>query len=799
MVSIVGTVTLASASLTVAGALPAMAGPAHPGRTTIVVSPSGNDRNQGTFGRPLKTLAAAQQLERASVRAGRSVTVELTDGTYQLDAPLRFTAQDSGTGENPVNWTSARGAHPVVSGGSPVTGWTMADASKNIFVASVPTGQDSRQLYVDGTSAPRAAITISRSDVTVTEAGMTINNPALSYLASLPEQSRIEVESQDSFTDRYDPVQSITGSTITMQQPGWQNNNWGYDTLAHPFAGGTLQLENSYAFLQAGQWYLDPSAGKLYYRAAAGVDPSTRSFVLPKLESLVQVAGTYDHPVTGLTFTGIQFSYSTWLSPGSPIGYADQQNGTFIPTAFPQPANYIETCRSGCAQFEGARNSWDQVPAAVQVAAASHVTFSDDTFAHLGQVGLGLGNDADANGSGIGLGVSDITVHHNLFTDLGGAGVVAGGVQPNAHHPSDPRMTLKDITIDNNLVTDVAKDYKEMSGILSTYADHTVIEHNEVSNLAYDGIDVGWGWGANDAGGSPDYQNRGLYGYQPVYTTPTTLKNTVIKDNLVHGTKKVFHDGGSIYNLSANPGAVFSGNYVYDNLHTVGLYLDEGSRYVTLQNNVLQDSGAWVFTNSYGTINNTSDNVIKDNWYNAGFAQTPNATAHHNQLIDNVQVSGTGWPIDAQRVIFHAGIEPEYRTFSGATAPTSPLGVDLTSSAAAVAPGASVDVTVTVADFSDRSALLSSDGLVVPRGWTASAGGQLQRVLGGGRTTTQVWHVTAPSDAAAGTVSVSQTVCAAHGGSDREVPDRRHGDPTCTASSGSGAVERNLALTVTAG
>ncbi len=799
MVSIVGTVALAGAGLMVTGALPAMAGPAQPDRTTIVVSPSGNDHNQGTFGRPLRTLAAAQQLARAAVRAGRSVTVELAGGTYQLDSPLRFTAQDSGTSENPVIWTAARGAHPVVSGGSPVTGWTVADSSKNIFVASVPTGQDSRQLYVDGTSAPRAAVTISRSDVTVTESGMTIDNPALSYLASLPEQSRIEVESQDSFTDRYDPVQSITGSTITMQQPGWQNNNWGYDTLAHPFAGGTLQLENSYAFLQTGQWYLDPSAGKLYYRAAAGVDPSTRSFVLPKLESLVQIAGTYDHPVTGLTFTGIQFSYSTWLSPGSPIGYADQQNGAFIPTAFPQPANYIETCRSGCAQFEGARNSWDQVPAAVQVAAASHVTFADDTFAHLGQVGLGLGNDADANAAGIGLGVSAITVHHNLFTDLGGAGVVAGGVQPNAHHPSDARMTLKDITIDDNLVTDVAKDYKEMSGILSTYADHTVIEHNEVSDLAYDGIDVGWGWGANDAGGSPDYQNRGLYGYQPVYTTPTTLKNTVIKDNLVHGTKKVFHDGGSIYNLSADPGAVFSGNYVYDNRHTVGLYLDEGSRYVTLQDNVLQDSGAWVFTNSYGTINNTSDNVIKDNWYNAGFAQTPNATVHNNQLIDNVPVSGTSWPIDAQRVIFHAGIEPEYRTFSGDTVPTSPLGIDLTSSAAAVAPGASVDVTVTVADFSDRSTLLSSGGLVVPGGWTASAGGQLQRVLDGGRTTTQVWHVTAPSDAPVGTVSVSQTVCAAQVGSDREAPDRRHGDTTCTASSGSGAVGRTLTLTVSAG
>ncbi|MEU8178784.1 right-handed parallel beta-helix repeat-containing protein [Microbispora hainanensis] len=667
LASLLGSISVATAGIVVGGATPALAVPPHPGRTTIVVSPTGDDHNQGTPGKPLRTLTAAQAMARASARAGSAVTVELRDGTYRLDEPLRFTAEDSGTSAKPVTWTAAKGAHPIISGGRAVTGWTPYDAGKNIFVASVPKGQDSRQLYKNDAAVPRAAIKIDRSDVTITESGMEIKNPTLNYLATLPDQSRIEVESQGSFTDRYAPVQSISGTTVTMQQPAWQNNNWGYDTLARPFAGGQLLLENSYAFLQEGQWYLDPAGGKLYYRAAAGEDPNGASFVLPYLESLVQIAGSYAKPVHDLTFSGIQFSHSTWLSPGSPIGYADQQNGAFIPKAYPQPADYLSSCQSGCPLFEGARNGWNQMPAAVQVAAATRVKFTDNTFAHLGQVGLGLGLDANANGAGIGLGVTETTVHHNLFTDLGGAGVVAGGVQPDAHHPSDPAMTLRDITIDNNFVTDVAKDYKEMSGILTTYVDHAVIAHNEVSNLAYDGIDTGWGWGANDSGGSQDYKNRGLYAYQPIYTTPTTLRNTEVTGNLIHGVKKVFHDGGSLYNLSANPGAVFSGNYIYDTNRTVGLYLDEGSRYVTMKNNVIQDCGVWVFTNSYGTINNTSDNVLQNNWYNSGITQTPDTDVHNNRLIDNVQVSGTDWPAEAQRVIEQAGLEPGLRTFPGVT------------------------------------------------------------------------------------------------------------------------------------
>jgi hypothetical protein len=194
-----------------------------------------------------------------------------------------------------------------------------------------------------------------------------------------------------------------------------------------------------------------------------------------------------------------------------------------------------------------------------------------------------------------------------------------------------------------------------MAGILSTYVTHAVISHNEVSNLAYDGIDVGWGWGANDPGGSQDYRNRGLYNYQPVYTTATTLKNTVVSHNLVHGTKKVFHDGGSIYNLSANPGASIDHNYIYDNQHTVGLYLDEGSRYVNLSSNVIQDSGVWAFTNASGT-NNTNDSTFAGNWYNSGATQVATGSPHNNVLSGNVQVSGTNWPSGAQQVIADAGV-----------------------------------------------------------------------------------------------------------------------------------------------
>jgi hypothetical protein len=427
--------------------------------TTIVVTPGGNDQAAGDAGHPLASLAKAQQLAR-TLSDRTDVVVDLAGGTYRPSAPLEFTSADSGRNGHTVTWQALPGQTPVVSGAQPVTGWTLHDASANIWAAAVPSGTDSRQLYVDGALAPRASIPVSRSDVTVTASGLTIVNPALDFLATLPAQNRIEVESQDSFTDRYAPVRAITGTTVTMQQPAWNNNNWGYDTLAHPFAGGQLQLENSYSFLKtAGQWYLDPQAGQLYYKAAAGQSPVNHDVELPRMSSLVHINGSYANPVTNISMKGMTFEYTSWLQPGTSAGYADEQNGAFIPTAFAQPLDFLTSCQSGCQLFEATRNSWQQVPAAVQVSAATGVTFANDTFTHLGQVGLGIGNDADANASGIGLGASNVTVDHNVFTDDSGAGIVVGGVQPDAHHPSNPAMTNQNITITNNLVTRVAEDH----------------------------------------------------------------------------------------------------------------------------------------------------------------------------------------------------------------------------------------------------------------------------------------------------------------------------------------------------
>ena len=216
------------------------------------------------------SVYAAEALA-ATLVGQQNVTIELQNGTYRLSHPLTYTAAEAGRNGHMITWQAEPGAHPVLSGARQVKGWQLYDASKNIWVAAVGKGTSTRQLYVNGREAPLSAIPLQRSDVTFTATGLTFSTSSLDYLASLPDQNQIQVETLDSFTDRYAPVQSISGNIITMQQPAWDNNNWGYDMMARPFAGTAMYLENTLAFIQQpGQWYLDSAAGQLFYKAPAG-------------------------------------------------------------------------------------------------------------------------------------------------------------------------------------------------------------------------------------------------------------------------------------------------------------------------------------------------------------------------------------------------------------------------------------------------------------------------------------------------------------------------------------------------
>ena len=643
--------------------------PPAPVPVAIYVSPQGSDDGDGSRERPFRSLPRAKAAVRTFNR-DHDVTVRIADGTFRLDAPLRFSTDDGGHNGFTVRWEGEEGTHPVISGGVRVTGWRLADARRGIWSAVIPAGADTRQLIVNGRLARRAAIEVPRRAFEFHDWGLEIVDPAWRFLADLPGQSSIEVEGTGWFTDRHAMVARIEGPRILMQQPGWRNNLIGYDTIARPVSleAARLFFANSLAFLrEPGQWFADSTKALLYYKPRAGEEMATITIELPRLQSLLSIAGSYDQPVRDLQFRRLSFRGTSWLGPSGPEGYASQQSGSFLAGQVPgYPSDPIRDCSWGCRPFEAMRNRMRQQPAAVQVAAATRVVFDDDRFSELGQVALGIGNNPDANEAGIGHGATAIEVTRSTFTDLSGGAIMVGGVIPDAHHPARPEMAIRDILIRNNRISDVSRDYREQAAILVTYATAAIIMNNDVSDTPYDGIDVGWGWGTNDPGGSPAYRtaSRGYYD-QPgnlTYDTPTILRDTVVVGNRVSRVKQWYPDGGAIYHLSADPGALIADNYIRDVPGGIALYLDEGSRYLTVRNNVVENVGVWLTVNSQDFLlprRTALDNNAVGNWYNSGRVTGSWTKYLNNNLVGNVAVKGKNWPAAARDVIARSGIRPD--------------------------------------------------------------------------------------------------------------------------------------------
>lgn len=578
-----------------------------PAGNHLYVSPTGSGMTCSSAA--ACSITQAQTAVRALASALRAdVVVELGDGTYTLGAPLAFGADDSGTAGHPVVWQAAAGAHPILSGAKKITGWTVSDAGRNIWKASAPGAFATRQLYVDGKIAVRARTSVSRSGFNST--GI---SGVPSLVAAAAQPSRVELHAIGSWTDRYAPVKSFSGGEATMVQPAWANNLWGFDTIPNSYRPSTVWFENAYEFLDsAGEWYQDTTAGSLYYIPLAGQEMSKADVELPQLEHLLAVGGTLEAPAHDITFQGLTFSYTSWLNPSGSDGWSDQQTGGYI-----HGDGKEEGYTNGYPSFDSTRPFWWQMPGAVQVSAAKNVTFLRDRFVGLGSVALGIGNDDNAHKAGVGLAADTINVTGCVFTQIAASGIIVGGIRANAHHPSDPRMIDQNITIANNLIHDIGIDYRDADAILLTYAASCLVSHNEVYNLPYTGISHGYGWGQNDDGGSKEYQARGLYQYQPLYTTPTTSKNNQFVANYIHDNMKEMNDGGAFYELSASPGTVFSKNYVKAPAHSAGsnfgTYSDEGTRYVTFSENVFDGWGEWANLNC-NENNNNGNITYTGNW-----------------------------------------------------------------------------------------------------------------------------------------------------------------------------------------
>ncbi|WP_409345544.1 Ig-like domain-containing protein [Paenibacillus sp. MBLB4367] len=505
------------------------------------VSPDGDDHNPGTAEAPFATIGKAQSFIRTiNSNMEGDITVYLSGGIYQQSDTLRFTAQDSGTNGYYIAYRNKDNEQPVISGGTRITGWTQVNGSE-VWKASAG-NMSFRQLYVNGKRADRAKSDDLYSAISFNadKSGFIVSDQVI---GNWQNANQIELSwykgwrHSRAVVDRILPGPQPGTNEIVMKQPYF---NWiltsGYTAHGPNLYG--FQIENARELLdKPGEWYLDPVAQEVYYWPLPGEEPVSSEIIAPQIEKLIDIQGTLEQPVEYLKFNGITFRYGTWMRP-SEKGISTIQ-GDII---------------AGGANQQGSRNQGEKVSGNIWIHAANHIRFERNRVEHMGAAGIVLE-----------YGTSDVTITGNIFTDISAAAVIVGDLQ-DAYPPDNRQVTRRNL-ISNNVIYNAAAEYWGSTGIFGLYVEELNILHNELYDLPYSAISVGWGWNA--------------------HTQSNTMKNNKIEGNHIHHYMYKLRDGGGVYTLGKQPGTTIERNLIHDQIHVYGgIYLDAGSSYITVKENM---------------------------------------------------------------------------------------------------------------------------------------------------------------------------------------------------------------------
>lgn len=356
---------------------------------TLHVSPTGSSSSGCEELTPCNLTRAQLRVRELNDSMAGDIIVELAGGTYRRTVPLSFTSEDSGIDSaKVVRWKAAPNANAVISGGTAIdANWTN---TSGIYSASLPDAAlNSRQLYVRGTRADRQSDAKSTLGTwKQTGAGYEVSSTAPQSWANPTDVEFVYDGSGGAAAGwtasrcRVAAVSAIIGggSLITMAQPCYTNGRLPGSTT-WPNLGTPTAIESAGAgsTLDVGEWYLDRTAKKVYYRPRTGDNLTLggSQVELATSDGLVTATG-----LKFVQFSGLTFEYATWSGASDPAGVVDIQANLLTTDSSTEPDLKVDdrnaavaTAGSGWTSQTGANGQYGDSQTFTTVNSAS-LTFT---------------------------------------------------------------------------------------------------------------------------------------------------------------------------------------------------------------------------------------------------------------------------------------------------------------------------------------------------------------------------------------------------------------------------------------
>lgn len=559
---------------------------------TVFVAPHGNDAHQGTqrnvnelgqgpvatVGRALALIRASRQL-RAAPEADHVV---LLPGRYSLKQAVVLTPDDSGQADAPLHIRAEEPGSVVLSGAVDMKGFQAVPGAP-YWRLLWREDKGFHVLWVNGRRAVRARspnqglFYSGASNVVPAVAGDRLQRPRNAYNVINTQKLILpEPAGRVLSASRKPEQQAVLVAVHSWTSSAHRIVHWDAERGA-----ATVQPESLWSFLRFGPdqrfalenlpEFLDEPGewwlspeGELRYWPRPSESVAHAVAHIPQLERLLVIEGNARRPVQHVHISGLTFAHSAAWT----TPFIDSQAATAAPTS-------------------------------VVLTHAHRVVLEGCRFEQLGGHGVWLRK-----------GSRHVTLQRNVFSGLGAGAVRIGEMSM----PADEPDFVHGNAVLDNLIEDVGGLFPGAVAIWVGQSGQNRVAHNEIKRTSYTGISVGWTWGF---GGS-------------------RARDNVIEYNLLSDIGSgVLSDLGGVYTLGISPGTVIRHNLI-KNVRSFkkqgatawGIYLDEGSSDILVENNWVEGSTGGGLHLHYGNRNVVQNNVFRD-----GDAAQVRRTRRHDSAL----------------------------------------------------------------------------------------------------------------------------------------------------------------------